>query len=77
MVTKGYWTYQPDDPTLYPNVPFSSGHRVDLVTFVHYAGAVPDHPAGAAWNDWNTPASRGWFAALLNQAFSSRFETLR
>ena len=68
MVARGYWTLQPDNPALYPNVPASSGHRRDLATWVHYAGPLPDRPAGAVWADWAAPATRGWFALVLWQA---------
>src|SRR3712207_7096579 len=36
MVTKGYWQAQPDNPTLYPDVPAASGHRTDLATYAFY-----------------------------------------
>src|SRR3712207_9456047 len=42
MVARGYW--QPvtvDDPALYPNVSFATGHRWDLLTYHRYAGAIP------------------------------------
>ncbi len=68
MIARQLWQPQPDEAALYPNVPASSGHREDLATFVHYAGAIPDRPATAAWDDWDTPASRGWFARVLWQA---------
>lgn len=74
MVAKGYWVAATaDDPTIYPNVPVASGHRLDLVTFVRNAGAVPDRPAtgGASWADWDGPASRGWFARVLWQALDA------
>ncbi|HEU5328050.1 MAG TPA: S8 family serine peptidase [Thermomicrobiales bacterium] len=71
LVTAGYWQPQPDDPTIYPNVPLSSGGRLDLITYVHYAGALPDRPVNAAWSDWNTPATRGWFAQVLWQALAA------
>ncbi|MGN6813950.1 MAG: glycosyl hydrolase family 8, partial [Thermomicrobiales bacterium] len=74
MVAQGYW--QPatsDDPTIYPNVPLSSGHRLDLVTFVRNAGPIPDRPANQPWTDWNTSASRGWFARVFWQALDSYF----
>ncbi|HEU5330751.1 MAG TPA: PKD domain-containing protein, partial [Thermomicrobiales bacterium] len=76
MVAQGYW--QPvttDDPSIYPNVPMSSGGRLDLLTFVHYAGAnaIPDRPVNQPWTDWNAPASRGWFAQVLDAALSSVF----
>jgi hypothetical protein len=73
MVAKGYWTQQPDDPLIYPNVPASSGHRQDLVTFVHYAGPLPERPAGGVWAEWAAPSTRGWFAQILWQALDSRF----
>ncbi len=76
MVAKGYWTQaRADDPSIYPNVPASSGHRLDLITFVRNAGAIPDHPVNQNWDDWNTAASRGWYAAVLDQALRSRFVT--
>jgi len=68
MIARQLWQPQPDEAALYTNVPASSGHREDLATFVHYAGAIPDRPATAAWDDWDTPASRGWFARVLWQA---------
>jgi hypothetical protein len=39
MVAKGYWTYQNDDGR-FPNVPPSSGHRQDIVTFDIYTGGT-------------------------------------
>ncbi|CAA9542216.1 MAG: hypothetical protein AVDCRST_MAG88-105, partial [uncultured Thermomicrobiales bacterium] len=63
MVAKGYWTLQRDDPRLYPNVPAGSGHRQDLTTYVHYAGAVPGTDPTAAWPGWNQPIGRSGFAA--------------
>jgi hypothetical protein len=76
MVARGYWAQATvDDGSIYPNVPAGSGHRLDLVTFVQNAGAIPDRPLAnrAAWDDWNTPSSRGWFALLLWQALDTRF----
>jgi len=40
-----------------------------IATYVHYAGPIPDRPVGAAWADWDQPATRGWAAQLLWQAF--------
>jgi hypothetical protein len=78
MVAKGYWQPQPDDPALYPNIPAASGHRADLATFVHYAGALPDFPdPGAAFGGWDQPATRAWFARALWQAYSGYFSTNR
>lgn len=72
MVVKGYWiAADVDDPTVYPNVPASSGHRLDLVTFVRNAGALPGWSTNASWASWDRPATRGWFALALWQALSS------
>jgi hypothetical protein len=74
MVQAGYWTaVTQDDPTLYPNVPLGSGHRLDLLTYTKYAGAIPDRPANQDWGDWATAASRGWTAQVLWQALASQF----
>ncbi len=73
MVERGYWTAATeDDPSIYPNVQIAASDRLDLVTYVRNAGAVPDRPLGAGWDDWNTPASRGWFARALWQALDGR-----
>ena len=78
MVAKGWWDLAAeDDPAIYPNVPAASGHRLDLVTFVKYAGPVPGRPANRPWGDWDQPASRGWTAGVLWQAYSSYFGTNR
>jgi glucose/arabinose dehydrogenase len=73
MVAQGYWQYQPDNPALYTAVPGSAGHRIDLATFVHYAGALPDVPADQPFATWNQPATRAWFARALWQALDSHF----
>ena len=52
MVAKGYWAFQPDDRTIFPDQNGAAGadpdtdqqtldHRM-VVTYVHYAGAPPD-----------------------------------
>jgi glucose/arabinose dehydrogenase len=69
MVEKGLWTAATtDDPTIYPDVQVALPDRLDLVTYVRNAGAVPDRPEHGNWPEWNTPASRGWFAQVLWQA---------
>jgi alpha-tubulin suppressor-like RCC1 family protein len=74
MVAKGYWTQQPEDASLYPNIPTDSGHRQDLTTYVHYAGALPDtSDAHAPWAGWDRPAPRGWFAEAEWRALNSYF----
>jgi hypothetical protein len=79
MVQKGYWVEQPENPTIYPNVPHGTpaeiaDHR-DLVTYVHYAGALPGTDATGAWGAWDQPATRAWFSQALWQALSSYFGT--
>ena len=74
MVAKGRWVAATaDDPTLYPNVPVSSGHRLDLITYHRNAGAVPGTVATQPWAGWNAPATRGWFAEALWQALDRYF----
>ncbi len=73
MVAAGVWQTQPDDGSLYPNVPLASGHRADLATYVRYAGAVPGTTPRAAWGGWNGASPRGWAAQALWQAL----ETMR
>jgi len=73
MVTNGYWAQQPDDPALYPAVPAASGHRADIATYVHYAGALPDKPRGVQFTTWNEPSPRAWFARAEWQALDSFF----
>ena len=69
MVAAGRWTPVTDnDPTIYPNVTLASGHRLDLLTYVHYAGAIPNQPPTAPWAAWDQPATRAWFAQALYQA---------
>lgn len=88
MVKKGLWQFQPDNGTIYPNVPASSGHRQDLVTYVHYAGAVrgtaanttaadgkaaPSDGTTGPFNGWAAPSSRAYFAFALWQALQSYY----
>lgn len=74
MVNQGSWQFQPDDGTIYPNIPATSGHRQDLVTYVHYAGAVHGTvDPHANFAGWDQPASRAWFALVLWQALDSTF----
>jgi len=72
MVEKDYWTFQPDDETLYPNVPASSGHRIDLATYVHYTGPIRGTAsATATFDDWDAQSSRAWFAFAFWRALGS------
>ena len=74
MVAKGYWTQQPDNAALFPNIPADSGHRQDIATYVHYVGALPGTTnTGAAWTVWDQPSTRGWFAEAEWRALDSHF----
>ncbi|MFN8538614.1 MAG: S8 family serine peptidase [Thermomicrobiales bacterium] len=74
MVAKGRWVRETtDDPTLYPNVPASTGHRLDLVTYYRNAGAVPGTVATQPWPEWDEPSTRGWFAEALWQAIDGYY----
>ncbi len=74
MIAKGYWVKaQGDDPASYPNIPPTSPHRLDLVTFVRYTGTLPAFPNSAPEASLQQPATRGWYAAALLQALNSRF----
>jgi hypothetical protein len=78
MVAKGRWVAATaDDPTLYPNVPASTGHRLDLVTYHRNAGAVPGTVAAQPWADWASPSTRGWFAEALWQALDRYYNVDR
>lgn len=77
MVAKGYWRQQPDNPSLYPNVPATSGARGDLATYAYYAGAVPGTNPTSSWSNWNQPAPRSWFALAQWQAINSFFSVDR
>ncbi len=71
MITKGYWNLQPVDGS-YTNVPGTSGHRQDIATFVHYAGALPDYPnLSGNFANWDQASTRAWFARTLWQALNS------
>ncbi|HEU5326975.1 MAG TPA: S-layer homology domain-containing protein [Thermomicrobiales bacterium] len=66
MEKSGKWQAQADNPSIYPNVPATSGHRADLTTYVHYVGAAPGTTdPKAAWGNWDQPNSRAWFAEAL------------
>ncbi len=73
MVKLGYWEFQPDNPGIYPNVTTGTGHREDIATYYHYAGAVPGTNAANAWAQWDQPSTRAYFAGIYWQAYASHF----
>ncbi|HEY8602683.1 MAG TPA: choice-of-anchor Q domain-containing protein [Thermomicrobiales bacterium] len=78
MEDAGYWQFQTDDNTVYPNVAPGSGHRVDLATYVHYAGPVRGTASSTVdFAGWDQPSSRAYFAFALWQALDSYFSVDR
>jgi hypothetical protein len=74
MVAKGYWQQETvDDPGLYPNITFASGHRWDLLTYHKHAVLIPGASLAAAWANWDRPSTRAWFALAEWQALNSYF----
>jgi hypothetical protein len=73
MIKKGYWQSQPDVGA-YPNVPFSSGHREDIATYLFYVKTLPDFPnTSGDFTNWDQPSTRAWFARTLWAALQSHF----
>ena len=74
LVEKGFWRLA-DDTDPYPNLPRGGAReetdRRMVATYVREAGTIPDRPVGQPWADWNTPASRGWYAQVLYQALAT------
>ena len=69
MVAKGYWQYRADDGS-FPEVPPSSGHRQDLVTFNYYTGgALSQFFSGS---NYATPAERRFVARVVYEAVKWR-----
>jgi len=70
MITKKFWVQETSAPAdQFPNVPQSSGHRLDLATYVKYAGNVPGSSTDRAnWDNYNQPATRAFSTQVLYQA---------
>jgi CSLREA domain-containing protein len=74
FVTQNYWIQATvEDAAIYPNVPRDSGHRLDLITYVRQAGALQGQPANGTLHNYDQPASRGFYAAVLWQAYRAYF----
>lgn len=72
MVRRGIWQQQPDNRGIYPNVPASSGHRTDLVTFVAYAGPVVSTTSvNQDFTAWDRAGTRAGFASTLWSALKN------
>lgn len=73
MVVKGNWTgAASDNPQIYPNVPASSGHRLDLVTYCNQVGPVPGTPSCTVdYQGYDSPATRATFALMLAKALNN------
>lgn len=70
MTRKGFWEpVMSEDGTMYPNVPASSGHRLDLATWVKYAGPVPGTTSTTAnWDVYAQNATRAFSAQVIYMA---------
>ena len=74
LVAKGYWQEATvDDPTLYPNIPAASGHRLDVLTYYQNTEPIPGTSPAVNWANWDQPATRAWFALALWQALDNIF----
>ena len=72
MVAKGFWVHETEDKTaLYANVGWDTGHRQDLLTYHKYTGGIPETTPTENWDQWNQPATRGWFAQALYLALQA------
>jgi len=74
MISQGYWSPQPRDPSLYGGILDGTGHEQDVATYIFYTqrvGGVPGYPASGGFGAWNQPATRGWFAQALWVALNS------
>jgi hypothetical protein len=61
------WESQPSGTQPYSNVP--GDHDIDVRTYHHYAGTIPDAPFTG--DGWNAPAPREWVARVIYQALQS------
>ncbi|MFN8514154.1 MAG: spherulation-specific family 4 protein [Chloroflexia bacterium] len=70
-IYRGDWVKQLDDARVYPGSASNVAAHQEIVTYVAYAGAIPDAPAAldTTWPDLYQPATRGWFARALWQTY--------
>jgi len=71
MVAKGYWTLQNDNSS-FPNVPASSGHRQDIITFDFYTKAFSTDPSFFSDSNYASPAERRFVARIVYEAVKWR-----
>lgn len=71
MVAKGYWTLQNDNSS-FPNVPASSGHRRDIITFDYYTKAFSSDPSFFSDTNYAAPAERRFVARVVYEAVKWR-----
>jgi len=77
FVAKGFWTKATVDTGVYANVPASSGARLDLVTFVNNAGALPGLPTSGNFTTFDQSATRAFAAQVLFQAYNAYYSVNR
>lgn len=70
MVTKRFWIQEQDAlPNRFTNIPWASGHILDLATYVKYTGSVPGlSPDNTTWLEYDQEATRAFSAQVLYQA---------
>jgi alpha-tubulin suppressor-like RCC1 family protein len=75
-----------DTPNLYSNVPASTGERLDLVTYYTYVHPytdanglplIPGQSNTSTFSGYDQPATRGFVAQIVWQAYASYFGTDR
>ncbi len=71
MVAKGFWQYQNDNGS-FPNVPVSSGHRQDLVTFDFYTKAFSSDPSFFIDSNYAVSAERRFVARVIYETVKWR-----
>ena len=71
MVAKGYWTLQNDNSS-FPNVPVSSGHRQDIITFDFYTKAFSNDPSFFVDSNYAVSAERRFVARVVYEAVKWR-----
>jgi len=77
FVAKGFWVKATVDTGVYANVPASSGARLDLVTFVNNAGALPGLPTSGNFTTFDQSATRAFAAQVLFQAYNAYYSVNR
>jgi hypothetical protein len=71
MVAKGYWQFRADDGS-FPEIPASSGHRVDIVTFNFYTNGALNAPGFFSGATYAADADRRFVARVVYETIKWR-----